>query len=94
DDPQKGLKMKENILVACKKCHPDATTNFPDSWLSHYIPSPNHFPLVYYVQLFYKILIPLVLGAMALFVLTDIYRSIRMRGKGTGAGHSDKTSEA
>ena len=40
DDPQKGLKMKENILVACKKCHPDATTNFPSSWLSTSPPIP------------------------------------------------------
>jgi predicted CXXCH cytochrome family protein len=74
DDPQNGLQIKTNLLAACKKCHPDATTNFPDSWLSHYIPSPTHAPLVYYVQLFYTIFIPLVLGGMAFFVITDVVR--------------------
>ena len=76
DDPQKGLEVKENLLVTCKRCHPDATVNFPDSWLSHYIPSPDKYPLVYYVQLFYKILIPTVLGGMAIFVLSDIFRRL------------------
>lgn len=74
NDPQKGIQVKQNILVACQKCHPDATANFPDSWLSHYIPSPDRYPLVYYVQLFYKILIPTVIGAMALFVVADFRR--------------------
>jgi hypothetical protein len=68
-------------LKACQSCHPDATINFPDSWLSHYIPSPDKAPLVYYVNLVYWILIPVVLGGMALIILTDIYRRIRTRGK-------------
>lgn len=83
NDPERGLQIKENLLVTCQRCHPDATSNFPDSWLSHYIPTPKRAPLVYYVDLVYKILIPLVLGAMALYILTDIYRKVRnKRGKG------------
>jgi len=81
DDPEKGLQIKENLLVACQRCHPDATANFPDSWLSHYIPTPKHAPLVYYVDLVYKILIPAVLGAMALYILTDVFRIFRTKGK-------------
>jgi hypothetical protein len=42
--------------------------------MSHYEPSPFVFPLVFFVNLFYTIFIPLVLGGMILFVLTDIYR--------------------
>ncbi|HBA92864.1 MAG TPA: hypothetical protein DCZ08_14370 [Anaerolineaceae bacterium] len=84
DDPEKGLQVKENLLSTCQRCHPDATSNFPDSWLSHYIPSPEHAPLVYYVGLVYKILIPLVLGAMALFILTDIYRKVSRKRKKNG----------
>jgi predicted CXXCH cytochrome family protein len=76
DDPNKGLSVKKNILVACQKCHPDATTNFPDSWLSHYIPSKDKHPLVYWVGVFYKIFIPLVLGGMGVFVVTDIGRKV------------------
>ena len=74
-DPEAGIAFKRNLLVKCQQCHPDATTNtFTDSWLSHYEPSPTVFPLVFFVNLFYTIFIPLVLGGMILFVLTDIYR--------------------
>ena len=81
DDPQAGIHLKENLLVKCQRCHPDATINFPDSWMSHYIASPERFPIVYYVNLFYKILIPGVLGGMVLYVLTDIYRRFIARKK-------------
>jgi hypothetical protein len=81
DDPQAGIHLKENLLVKCQRCHPDATVNFPDSWMSHYDASPENFPLVYYVNLFYKILIPGVLGGMVLYVLTDIYRRFIARKK-------------
>ena len=81
DDPVAGIHLKENLLVKCQRCHPDATTNFPDSWMSHYDASPETFPLVYYVNLFYKILIPGVLGGMVLYVLTDIYRRFIARKK-------------
>lgn len=75
DDPNAGIRFKENLLVKCQQCHPDATTaSFTDSWLSHYEPSPRAWPLVFFVNLFYSIFIPLVLGGMILFVLTDIYR--------------------
>ncbi len=82
DDPDRGLRIKENMLASCKRCHPDATSNFPDSWMSHFIASPSRNSLVYYVQLFYIILIPAVLGGMAFIILTDVYRKIRERGKG------------
>ena len=81
DDPNTGIALKQNLLVKCQRCHPDATVNFPDSWMSHYIASPEHFPIVYYVNLFYKILIPSVLGGMALYVLTDIFRRFIARKK-------------
>ncbi len=76
--------VKQNLLKTCQKCHPDATTNFPTSWVGHYQPSPQHSPLVYYVNLFYNILIPAVIGGMALFVLLDAARRIldRIHGKG------------
>lgn len=75
EDPQAGIVYKQNLLAKCQQCHPDATTeSFTNSWMSHYEPSPFVFPLVFFVNLFYKIFIPLVLGGMILFVLTDIYR--------------------
>jgi hypothetical protein len=74
DDPQKGLSVRENLLARCQQCHPDATANFPDSWLSHYIPSPEKYPMVYYINLFYKFFIPAVLGPMLILVVMDFSR--------------------
>jgi len=74
DDPAKGLEVRQNLLVRCQKCHPGATANFPDAWMSHYIPSPDKYPIVYYVNLFYKFFIPAVLGPMAILVVMDFGR--------------------
>jgi hypothetical protein len=79
DDPQKGLELKENILKRCQVCHPNATTNFSDAWLSHYIPSAEKYPLVYYVNLFYRIFIPGVLIPMAILVVLDVSSVIRLK---------------
>lgn len=79
EDPQRGLKIRENLLGRCQRCHPDATSNFPDAWLSHYIPSPDKTPLVYAVDLFYKLFIPATLGGMAVLVGLDVSWQIRRR---------------
>jgi hypothetical protein len=79
DDPQKGLQVKQNILGRCRLCHPDADENFPDSWMSHYIPSPDKNPLVYYVDLFYKIIIPVIVGGMGVLVVMDASRMVLNR---------------
>ncbi len=76
---QNPAAVKQNLLVSCQKCHPNASASFPDSWVGHFIPSRAYYPLVYYVNLFYKILIPAVIGAMALFVLLDAARRILNR---------------
>jgi predicted CXXCH cytochrome family protein len=75
DDP-KSSSIKENLVRTCRKCHPDASTNFPEAWLGHYEPSPQNAPIVYYVDLFYKIFIPVVLGGMAVFVVGDASRRL------------------
>lgn len=86
DDPATGVSIKQNLLVKCQRCHPDVTTdNFTDAWMSHYVPSPQKEPLVYYVNLFYKIFIPSVLGGMLFFVISDIYRRLVNRRKGKQA---------
>jgi hypothetical protein len=86
DDPQSGLQMKQNLLARCHECHPDATAEFPSAWMSHYTPSPDVYPLVYYVNLFYKFLIPGTLGGMALLVAMDAGRTLidRRRSKARG----------
>jgi hypothetical protein len=81
DDPQRGLQVRENLLVRCQGCHPDATTSFPDAWLSHYIPSAERTPLVFAVNLFYKIFIPGTLGGMAVIVVLDLNSRLRRRSR-------------
>jgi hypothetical protein len=88
DDPEKGLAVRQNLLVRCQRCHPEADADFPDAWLSHYIPSADRFPLVFSVNLFYKILIPVTLGGMALLIGLDLSQVIRSRRRGKNAAAS------
>ncbi len=74
NDPTTGIAIKKNLLLKCQQCHPNATANFPDAWMSHYVASPQKYALVYYVNLFYKIFIPTVIGGMLIFVVTDFIR--------------------
>lgn len=86
-DPQKGLQIKENMLVSCQRCHPDASENFTASWMSHYIPDPQRTPLVYFVDLFYRIFVPGVLAGMTVFVVADIYGKVRRKDDHGGRSH-------
>jgi len=80
NDPNSTV-IKDRLLVTCQKCHPGASPNFPSAWLSHYTPSPQHYPIVYYVGQFYRFFIPTVLGGMGLFVVSDAGRRLFNRGK-------------
>lgn len=84
-DDSKASVAKQNLLVTCQRCHPDATTDFPSSWVGHFQPSRTNQPLVYYINLFYKILIPAVIGGMALFVALDAGARILRRFRRKGA---------
>lgn len=63
--------IKQNLLNTCRKCHPEATLNFPDSWVGHFPPTRDRYPLVYWVNVFYRYLIPITIGGMIVFVLID-----------------------
>ncbi len=73
DDANSSV-MKENLLATCRRCHPNASANFPDSWLSHYNPGPNQHRPVFYVKLIYWSLIPLIAAAGFLYVISDFIR--------------------
>ncbi len=78
-DDRNSTVMQDNLLETCQRCHPDATVDFPASWLSHYRPDAEETPIVYFVDLFYKVMIPAVIGGMLLFNATDLYRSLADR---------------
>jgi hypothetical protein len=75
--------IKQNLLATCRRCHPDANLNFPDSWLGHFPPTRDRYPLVYWINVFYRFLIPSTIGGMVVFVLVDaggrIVRRFRRR---------------
>ncbi len=81
NDPESHV-IKENLLATCQKCHPDATTNFPTAWLGHYQPDAEKAPLVFFVKLFYRILIPLTISGMLIFVGADAYRTLKQKRGG------------
>ena len=78
NDPESTV-FRENLLGTCQRCHPDATANFPTAWLSHYEPTADKALVVFIVQWFYRIIIPLLIGGMLLWVALDATRRIRRR---------------
>lgn len=77
DDPHAGIKA--NLLVTCQQCHPDATTNFSDSWTGHHRPSLRDNPLMLLITVFYGLVIPSTVVFLGFLVGTDIYRQVRGR---------------
>jgi predicted CXXCH cytochrome family protein len=91
EDPSSSV-YKTNLLGTCQRCHPDATENFEASWLSHYEPDINKYPVVYFVDLFYKVLIPAVIGFMGMYVVVDVGGSLVRRAR--RSGKPDEEEEA
>lgn len=67
-------QMKAKVAEICASCHEGAPADFPAAWLSHFQPSLRHAPLVFLVELFYKIFIPFVISGLVLQVLLHLYR--------------------
>lgn len=78
DDPNSPV-MKENLLPTCRRCHSDATANFPSAWLSHYEPSVNRAPIVFFVREYYRFLIPVMIVGLIMHISFDLWRLARNR---------------
>lgn len=78
DSPESSV-VKENLVTTCRQCHPDATANFPSAWLSHYSPTMENAPLVFFVKQYYWVLIPMMVVGLALNVVLDLWRLARNR---------------
>lgn len=66
--------VKARLVKQCQRCHPGATEEFPDAWLSHYEPSLRNAPLVFLINLGYKIFIPFMLIGLILQILLHVWR--------------------
>jgi nitrate/TMAO reductase-like tetraheme cytochrome c subunit len=73
-DDELSSVMKSNLITTCRRCHPEASIEFPDAWLSHYPPDMEHNTIVYAVDLFYKFLIPATVAGLLVFILSDLWR--------------------
>ncbi|MDQ7820389.1 MAG: cytochrome c3 family protein [Armatimonadota bacterium] len=73
DDPASRVH-PSNILATCRTCHPQAGQYFATAWTEHRAPGPDAAPLVYYVQLFYRVLIPSVVGFLTVLTVLDLGR--------------------
>lgn len=71
--------MKANLVKTCQKCHSDASANFPSAWLSHYEPSPQKAPVVYFVRLFYLGFIPFMIVGLSIHVMLNLWRAVTRR---------------
>ncbi len=68
--------VRANLVKTCKKCHPDAAGDFPAAWLSHYEPSPEKAPIVWLVQMFYRVMIPFMVGGLVLQIALHLWRVV------------------
>ncbi len=87
-DPD-SMVFKENMIETCRRCHPGAAPEFIGSWLGHFRPSWDRYPVVHFVEMFYKLAIPGILGGMTLLVLLDARR--RLRDRRARARHGGRT---
>ena len=70
----KSSIVKANLVKRCQKCHPNASENFPDSWVSHYKPSLKKAPLVFAINMIYMVFIPFMMVGLILQILLHIWR--------------------
>jgi predicted CXXCH cytochrome family protein len=75
DDPGSTV-LAANLQKTCAKCHTGASASFPKAWLSHYEPTPQKAPLVWAVQLFYKLMIPFMVGGLVLQIALHLWRVV------------------
>ena len=66
--------IKENLVKRCQKCHPGATSRFPDSWISHYEPTMKKSPVIFLINWGYKIFIPFMIIGLLLQILLHMWR--------------------
>jgi predicted CXXCH cytochrome family protein len=74
-DPESTV-MSANLQKTCARCHQGATASFPKAWLSHYEPTPQKAPVVWAVQLFYRLMIPFMVGGLVLQIALHLWRVV------------------
>jgi hypothetical protein len=69
----------ENLLDTCRRCHQGAEANFTSSSTGHFRTSRDSSLLVYCVELIYQLVIPALIGLMAIYVGLDVLYRLRKK---------------
>ncbi|MBK8975337.1 MAG: cytochrome b/b6 domain-containing protein [Planctomycetes bacterium] len=78
--------LKANLRQVCAKCHDDASTTFPDAWMSHYRPTLESAPIVFGVKTAYWIFIPFVIIGLSIQIFAHLVLLPRRRRRLARAG--------
>jgi hypothetical protein len=70
-----------SLVRTCQRCHPEASSSFAQAWLGHTPLNWQTAPLATAVRWFYAFLIPVTLGGMAFFVVTNAYQRVRQSSR-------------
>lgn len=71
-----AASIKSNLLKRCQSCHPNASENFPDAWLSHYEAGLTTMPLVFTLEWFYRIMLVVMVAGLICQIVLDIRRRL------------------
>ena len=88
DDPLSTV-YPANLQKTCEQCHADASITFPQAWLSHYIPTWERTPVLYAVNLAYKLAIPTLVGGFIGYIGLDARRRLAHRRPAADAGQEE-----
>ncbi len=72
-------QVRSTVVVSCQKCHPNASSNYPDAWLGHYELSLEKAPLPWMIRAWYVFMIPFMVGGLLLHIVVDLWRIARNR---------------
>jgi hypothetical protein len=78
NDPRSSVA-PENLLETCRRCHQGAEANFTATSSGHFRSTRESSLLVYGVELIYKLLIPAVIGLMAIYLGLDVLNRLRRK---------------
>ena len=68
-----------NLLETCRRCHEGAAANFTSTSSGHFRTSRDSSLLVYCVEWIYRLVIPAVIGLMAIYVGLDVLHRLRKK---------------
>jgi predicted CXXCH cytochrome family protein len=71
----KSLVNPGNLLATCQECHPNAGPNWTEAWTGHNEISLERTPFIFYTEVFYSTLVPIVLWVSGIYVGLQIIRA-------------------